>query len=124
LEVIIAELRESRWEMSEAWLDACRAGDASTVRELLLSDGADVVNSRSAQGAHGLLLAAQEGHLDCVRALIGAPGVDVNAATADGGATALFAAASEGHTAVVAALLAHPDLDVNARYHRLSSLPR
>jgi len=93
--------RLSRSQETEALLRAASAGNADTVRTLLVSPNVDV-NGVDDQGNTALILAARFGHNDVVTALLLAK-ADVKVKNKDG-KTALMLAAEGGHDQTVAAL--------------------
>jgi uncharacterized protein len=93
--------RASRTPETDALFRAVRAGNADTVKELLVSPNIDV-NASDEQGNTPLIEAARLGHDDIVRALLIAR-ADSKIKNADG-KTALMLASEGGHEDAVRAL--------------------
>ena len=86
--------RATRSPETDALLRAARAGNADTVRALVVTPNVDV-NGVDEQGNTPIIEAARFGHDDVVTALVMAK-ADVNAKN-DEGKTALMLAAEAGH---------------------------
>ena len=93
--------RATRTPETDALLRAARAGNADTVKVLLVSPNVDV-NARDEHGNTPLIEAARFGHDEVVAALLTAK-ADVKAKN-DEGKTALMLAAEGGHDETVRVL--------------------
>ena len=70
--------------MSEAFLEAVKAGDGSKVRAMLEADPS-LANARTKDGTHGAVLALYHGHADVSRAILDRrPTLDLHAAATVG----------------------------------------
>src|SRR4030065_249866 len=70
--------------MSEAFLEAVKAGDGSKVRAMLEADPS-LANARTKDGTHGAVLALYHGHADVSRAILDRrPTLDPHAAATAG----------------------------------------
>jgi ankyrin repeat protein/uncharacterized glyoxalase superfamily protein PhnB len=111
-----AHVEERQKDKVARFVEACRAGNSETVRQLLITDP-DLARARDSHSSTGLHAAAARGHIEAVRLLL-QHGADLNARDAGDNASPLHFAAGGGHAEIVRALLdagadVHGDNDVH-----------
>lgn len=100
-----------RRAMEKKFIEAAKAGDLATVKNLLQAGVS--INAVDEEGETALHHAAKNNHVKVVEKLLTAPGIEINKTSEKNGGTALHWAASRGYKEVIYKLLKDFNVNIN-----------